>query len=152
MLPEVSIGVKVLLAIILCNTGMGLLMVVLRELKAPNTTKGRILIGAAVLTEIIIILTFGLVSGFVVRGVASVPHILVNIGIVISFLVVVFLVILKYSERFGNFLTKKGDGGFKHTHCNYFIPYISFYIWIHGIAYRNRRFCCGFIPAKCKKC
>ncbi|MFN3532579.1 MAG: cation:proton antiporter, partial [Candidatus Brocadia sp.] len=111
LLPDVSIGVKVLLAIILCNTGMGLLTAVLRELKALNTPEGRILIGAAVLTEIIVILTFGLVSGFVVRGIASVPHILVNVGIVISFVVIVFLVILKYSERFGNFLTKRVTEG-----------------------------------------
>ncbi len=111
LLPDVSIGVKVLLAIILCNTGMGLLMEILRELKAMNTTEGRILIGAAVLTEIIVILTFGLVSGFVVRGVASVPHILVSVGIAISFLLIVLITILKYGERFGNFLTKRVTEG-----------------------------------------
>lgn len=111
LLPDASTGTKLLIAIILCNTGMGLLMAVLGELKLINTPEGRILTGAAVITEIIVILTFGLVSGFVVRGGASVPHILVTIGIAISFLAIILVTILRYGERFGNFLTKRVTEG-----------------------------------------
>lgn len=111
LLPDASTGTKLLVAIVLCNTGMGLLMAVLSELKIINTPEGRILTGAAVITEIIVILTFGLISGFVVRGGTSVPHILVTIGIAISFLAIILVIILRYGEGFGNFLTKKATEG-----------------------------------------
>ncbi|MCF6154933.1 MAG: cation:proton antiporter [Candidatus Brocadia sp.] len=111
LLPDASTGTKLLIAILLCNTGMGLLMAVLGELKIINTPEGRILTGAAVITEIIVILTFGLISGFVVRGGTSVPHILVTIGIAISFLAIILVIILRYGEGFGNFLTKRVTEG-----------------------------------------
>ncbi len=111
LLPDATTGAKLLIAILLCNTGMGLLMAVLGELKLINTQEGRILTGAAVITEIIVILTFGLVSGFVVRGGTSIPHILVTIGIAISFLAIILIIILRYGEKFGNFLTKRVTEG-----------------------------------------
>ena len=47
LLPDTSSGTKLLLAIILCNTGTGLLVAVLKELKAMNTLEGRVITGAA---------------------------------------------------------------------------------------------------------
>lgn len=110
-LPDASNGTKMLLAIILASTGMGLLTAILGELKAINTLEGRILIGAGVLTEIMVILSFGLVSGFVVREGSSLLHILVSVGIAISFLTIALVIILRYSEKFGNFLTKRAKEG-----------------------------------------
>ncbi|WP_347272985.1 cation:proton antiporter [Candidatus Kuenenia sp.] len=110
-LPDASNGTKMLLAIIMCNTGMGLLTAVLGELKVINTLEGRILIGAAVITEIVVILSFGLVSGFVVREGHSLMHILVSVCIAISFLIIALIIILRYSEKFGSFLTKRAAAG-----------------------------------------
>ena len=106
-LPDATNGTKMLIAIVLCSTGMGLLTAVLGELKSLHTLEGRILIGAGVLTEIVVILSFGLVSGFVVQEGSSLLHILVSVGIAISFMVIALIITLKYSEKFGNFLTKR---------------------------------------------
>jgi len=111
LLPDVPIGAKVLLAIILCNTGMGLLVAILRELKAMNTPEGRILVGAAVLTEIIVILTFGVVSEFAARGGVSLMGMSVSFGIAITSLIISLITILRYSEKFGNFLTRRMTEG-----------------------------------------
>ncbi|MCR4321390.1 MAG: cation:proton antiporter [Candidatus Brocadiaceae bacterium] len=111
LLPDTSSGTKLLLAIILCNTGMGLLMVILRELKAMNTPEGRILIGAAVLTEIIVILTFGVVSEFAARGGVSFIGMSVSFGIAITSLIISLITILRYGEKFGNFLTSRMTEG-----------------------------------------
>ncbi|HHT9116001.1 MAG TPA: cation:proton antiporter, partial [Candidatus Wunengus californicus] len=110
-LPDTSVGTKLILAIILCNTGMGLLMVILGELKAMNTPEGRILIGAAVLTEIIVILTFGVVSEFVARGGVSFIGMSVSFGIAIASLIISLITILRYGEKFGNFLTRRMTEG-----------------------------------------
>ena len=110
-LPDASNGTKMLLAIILASTGMGLLTAILGELKAMNTLEGRILIGAGVLTEIMVILSFGLVSGFVAREGNSFLHILVSVCIAISFLTIALVIILRYSEKFGSFLTKRAKEG-----------------------------------------
>ena len=111
LLPDVPIGAKVLLAIILCNTGMGLLVAILRELKAMNTPEGRILVGAAVLTEIIVILTFGVVSEFAARGGVSLMGMSVSFGIAITSLIISLITILRYGEKFGNFLTRRMTEG-----------------------------------------
>lgn len=107
LLPDTSDGTKLLLAIILCNSSTGLLLAILSELKAMNTLEGRVIAGATILTDIVIILTFGVVSGVVAKGGVSLLGISVSFGIAICFLVVAVIIIFKYGEKFGNFLTKR---------------------------------------------
>ncbi len=111
LLPDTSSGTKLLLAIILCNSSTGLLLAVLSELKAINTLEGRVIAGATILTDIVVILTFGVVSEFAARGGVSFIGMSVSFGIAITSLIISLITILRYGEKFGNFLTRRMTEG-----------------------------------------
>ena len=113
LLPGVPVGPKLILAIILCCGSTGLLLATLQELKAINTLEGKVLTGAVILTEVIVILTFGIVSGVVVRGGIPIHGVVATIGIVLAFLAVIIVPNLIYAERLKNFLTRKVPEGLK---------------------------------------
>ncbi len=135
-LSDSAFSSKLLLAIIICNTSTGLLFAILTELKAMNTIEGRIITGATLLTEIIVILTFGIASGIATKGEVSVTNLLVTTGIAFSFLVVVLIIALKYGERFGNFLTSRAAEGLKISiviTVSLLFAFISGSIGLHGV-------------------
>ncbi|HHT9145493.1 MAG TPA: cation:proton antiporter [Candidatus Wunengus sp. YC61] len=111
LLPDTSSGTKLLLAIILCNSSTGLLLAVLSELKAINTLEGRVIAGATILTDIVVILIFGVVSEFAARGGVSLMGMSVSFGIAITSLIISLITILRYGEKFGNFLTRRMTEG-----------------------------------------
>ncbi|MGQ3683670.1 MAG: cation:proton antiporter domain-containing protein [Candidatus Loosdrechtia sp.] len=107
LLPDASSGAKILLAIVLCNSCTGSLQAVLNELKVVDTRDGRIMMGASILTDVVVLLTFGVITGFVVSGGISLPVMFMRFGIAFIFVAVVLVAILRYGERFGNFLTRR---------------------------------------------
>lgn len=109
--PDTSVGTKLILAIILCNTATGLKLAVLKELKAINSLEGRVITGATVLTDIVVFLTFGVVSEFAARGGVSFVGMSVSFGIAITLVIISLITILKYGEKFGNFLTRRMTEG-----------------------------------------
>ncbi|TLD40742.1 MAG: Na+/H+ antiporter [Candidatus Jettenia ecosi] len=136
LLPGATFGANLILAIIICNTSTGLLFAILSELKAINTLEGRVITGATILTEIIVILTFGIVSGIAVRGEVSVLGVLVTVVIAFSFLAIVLISVLKYGESFGNFLTSKFAEGLKISivvTLSLLFAFISGSIGLHGV-------------------
>ncbi len=136
LLSDSAFSSKLLLAIIICNTSTGLLFAILTELKAMNTIEGRIITGATLLTEIIVILTFGIASGIATKGEVSVTNLLVTTGIAFSFLLVVLVIVLKYGERFGNFLTSRAAEGLKISiviTVSLLFAFISGSIGLHGV-------------------
>ena len=136
LLSDAAFSSKLLLAIIICNTSTGLLFAILSELKIMDTLEGRIIIGATLLTEIIVILTFGIVSGIATKNEVSVMNILVTAGIAFSFLAVVLIIVIKYGERFGNFLTSKVAEGLKISIViilSLMFAFISGSIGLHGV-------------------
>lgn len=136
LISDDSFNSKLLLAIIICNTSTGLLFAILSELKAMNTLEGRIITGATILTEIIVILTFGIASGIATKGEVSVMNVLVTSGIAFSFLAVVLIIVLRYGERFGNFLTSRVAEGLKISIViilSLLFAFISGSIGLHGV-------------------
>ncbi len=136
LLSDASVNSKIVLAIILCNTSTGLLFAILNELKALNTLEGRIITGATLLTEIIVILTFGIVSGIATKGVVSAMNVLFTVGIAFSFLTIVLTIAIKYGERFGNFLTNKTAESLKISIVmvlSLLFAFISGSIGLHGV-------------------
>ncbi|HHT9139550.1 MAG TPA: cation:proton antiporter domain-containing protein [Candidatus Tripitaka californicus] len=113
LLTDTPVGSKLILAIILCCSSTGLLLATLQELKAINTPEGKVLTGATILTDVIVILTFGIVSGVVVRGGIPIHGVVATIGIVLAFLAVIVVPNLIYAERLENFLTRKVPEGLK---------------------------------------
>jgi Kef-type K+ transport system membrane component KefB len=113
LLPDTPIGPKLLLAIILCSSSIGLVLATLYEIKAIDTPEGKVLTGAIILTDIIVILAFGVVSGVVARGSVHILGVVATIGIVLTFLSTIFVTNLLYAEGLGNFLTKKVPEGLK---------------------------------------
>ena len=113
LLPDVPIGSKLVLSIILCCTSVGLITATLIELKAMNTLEGRIIIGSSVLADIIVYLAFGVVSGFLVRGTLPLLGVMISIGIVLAFLATILIVVLKFGERIGDFTTRRIPEGLK---------------------------------------
>lgn len=136
LLSDAAFSSKLLLAIIICNTSTGLLFAILSELKAMNTPEGRIITGATLLTEIIVILTFGIVSGIATKGEVSVMNVVITTGIAFSFLAIVLVIVTKYGERFGNFLTSKVAEGLKISIViilSLMFAFISGSIGLHGV-------------------
>lgn len=136
LLSDAAFSSKLLLAIIICNTSTGLLFAILSELKVINTIEGRIITGATILTEIIVILTFGIASGIATKGEVSVLNVLVTAGIAFSFLAAVLIFVLKYGERFGNFLTSRVAEGLKISIViilSLLFAFISGSIGLHGV-------------------
>ena len=136
LLPDTSMGAKLLLAIVICNTSTGLLFAILSELKAMNTLEGRIITGATILTEIIVILTFGIASGIAAKGEFSVAGVFITAGIAFSFLAIVMIIILRYGESFGNFLTNRVAEGLKISIVailSLLFAFISGSIGLHGV-------------------
>jgi Kef-type K+ transport system membrane component KefB len=107
LLPDASTGTKILLAIILCNSCTGSLQAVLSELKVVNTRDGRIMMGATILTDVVVLLTFGVMTGFVVGEGMSLLNVSMSFGIAFGFVAIVLVAILRYGEKFGNFLTRR---------------------------------------------
>ncbi|MCF6159538.1 MAG: cation:proton antiporter [wastewater metagenome] len=107
LLPDASNGTKLLLAVVLGSTSTGLLFAILNELKAMNSLEGRVIVGATILSEIIVILIFGVISGIVVKGGISLLGISVSFGIALLFLIIAIVIIFKYGEKLGSFLTNR---------------------------------------------
>ncbi|HHT9119560.1 MAG TPA: cation:proton antiporter domain-containing protein [Candidatus Hypogeohydataceae bacterium YC41] len=113
LLPDTPLSSKLILSIILCCTSTGLIAATLSELKAINTLEGRILLGGAIITDIMVFLVFGIVSGIVVKGEAPILGVMITVGIVFSFLAAILVASLRYGERVGDFATRKVPEGIK---------------------------------------
>jgi Kef-type K+ transport system membrane component KefB len=88
--------------------------------------EGRVLAGATLLTEIIVILAFSIISGIVVRGGVPVHGVGITIGIVMAFVAVVIVTNLKFGEKMGNFLTRRMPEGLKIFYAAVFCLLLAF--------------------------
>lgn len=107
MLPGITLPAKLFLAVALCATSMAVKVRVLAELKMVNTVEGRIIIGAALVDDIIALMLLGVASGIALSGTISYIGLGITGGISILFLFVVAILSLKFHQAFGNFVTKR---------------------------------------------
>lgn len=113
LLPDTPLSTKILLSIILCESSTVVLISMLSELKALNTQEGRITIGASILTDVSVLLAFGIISGIAVKD--EIPLLGVSISIVIMFIFLAAVIVstLLFGEKFGGFVTRKVPEGLK---------------------------------------
>ena len=113
MLPESPLETKLFLAITLCATSVAIKLRVLDELNMLDTTEGRIIIGAAIVDDVITLLLLGMVSGIAISGKVSFVSLGITGGISLAFLFTVGILSLKFNWAFGDFVTRKLPEGLK---------------------------------------
>lgn len=107
MLPESPLETKLFLAITLCATSVAIKLRVLDELKMLDTTEARIIIGAAIVDDVITLLLLGMVSGIAISGKVSFVSLSITGGMSLLFLFAVGILSLKFNWAFGNFVTRR---------------------------------------------
>ena len=115
LLPDATLGTKVLLSIILCASSVGIKVKVLEELNALNTLEGRIVIGASFLADVVTLLVFGIACGIITRGSIHVLGVIATMGIIAFFISAIIITSLVYSEGLGEFITRRVPEGLKFS-------------------------------------
>ena len=87
LIPDISLHTSLFLGAALGATSVAITVMVLRELRMDNTKVARIILGAAVLDDILGLLLLAIVSGIVVTGGIDATQILVVIAMTTVFLV-----------------------------------------------------------------
>lgn len=86
LIPDISLHTSLFIGAALGATSIGISVMVLQELKMENTKIARIILGAAVLDDILGLLLLSIVSGIVVTGGFDAEQVLVVIGMTTIFL------------------------------------------------------------------
>lgn len=113
MLPEAPLETKLFLGITLSATSVAITLRVMDELKMLNTTEARIVLGAAILDDVIVLMLLGMVSGIALSGRISFIGLGITGGISLMFLFAVCIASLRYNLAFGDFVTKRLPEGLK---------------------------------------
>ena len=85
--PEVSLNSDMFVAATLGATSVGITAEVLREIGRDSSKEGHIILGAAVIDDILGLLTLAVVSGIVVSGNVDISNILSIVALAMAFLV-----------------------------------------------------------------
>ncbi len=112
-LPDASIHTRLFLAASLCATSVAIKLKVFHELGRLQTTEARIVIGAAVIDDILVLLILAAISGIAITGQFSPAGVAVTGGAAVAFLLALGVVSLRYGEVFGDFVTRKCPEGIK---------------------------------------
>ena len=86
LIPDISLHTSLFLGAALGATSIGISVMVLQELKMESTKVARIILGAAVLDDILGLLMLSIVSGIVVTGGINAAQILIVIAMTVIFL------------------------------------------------------------------
>jgi Kef-type K+ transport system membrane component KefB len=107
LLPEAPAYTHFFMAVTLCATSIGITVRVFDELGKLDTLEARLVIGAAIIDDILALFAVGIMSGLVLTGQFAVEGVLITVGLAILFLSSILVPTLKYGRRFGNFATEK---------------------------------------------
>lgn len=107
MLPEAPMETKLFLAITLCATSVAIKLRVLDELQMLGTVEGRIILGAAIVDDVIVLMLLGMISGIALSGKISFIGLIITGSISLLFLFAVGITSLRYNLIFGDFVTRK---------------------------------------------
>jgi Kef-type K+ transport system membrane component KefB len=86
LIPDINLHTSLFLGATLAATSVGITAMVLRELHQENSSTARIILGAAVLDDILGLLMLAIISGIVVSGSVDMLHISMTIIMALVFL------------------------------------------------------------------
>ncbi len=107
LLPDASIYTRLFLAITMCATSVGVTVRVLEELGKLQSKEARVIIGAAIIDDILVLLILGVVSGMILTGGLAVHSLAISGGMAVGFVGAVTVIALKLSKPFGDVVTRK---------------------------------------------
>ncbi|MCQ4574388.1 MAG: cation:proton antiporter [Candidatus Brocadiales bacterium] len=107
LLPDASFSTHIFLAITLSATSVGLTVRVFEELGKLQSNEARIIIGAAIIDDILVLIVLGIFSGMMLTGSLAVHSLAISGGMAVGFVGVVTVIALKLSKPFGNVVTRK---------------------------------------------
>ncbi|MFQ5863325.1 MAG: cation:proton antiporter, partial [Candidatus Brocadiales bacterium] len=113
LLPDASLHARLFLVASLCATSVAIKLKVFHELGKLQTTEAKIVIGAAVVDDALVLLILAAISGIAITGQFSAGGIAVTATVAVAFLSALGVVSLRYGESFGNLVTRKCPEGIK---------------------------------------
>ncbi len=113
LLPDASIHTRLFLAASLCATSVAIKLKVFHELGRLHTTEAKIVIGAAVIDDVIVLLILAGITGIAMTGQFSPEGIVITGVIAIAFLTALGAISLFYGEAFGEIVSRKCPEGIK---------------------------------------
>lgn len=113
LLPDASLNTRLFLAVSLCATSVAIKLKVFHELGRLQSTEAKIVIGAAVIDDVLVLLVLAAITGIAMTGQFSPGGVAATAAIAIAFLMALGALSLFYGEAFGDFVTRKCPEGIK---------------------------------------
>lgn len=110
LLPQAPASTHLFLGATLTATSVGITARVLKDMNRLNTPESGIILGAAVIDDILGLVVLAVVSGFVTAGAVSLAGTMAILLKAVGFLVIAFLVGRRVAHYLGGVATALGDG------------------------------------------
>ncbi len=107
LIPDAPFATQIFLAITLCATSVGITVRVFEELGKLQSSEARIIIGAAIIDDVLVLLILGVMSGMMLTGSLAVTNIVISGVMAVGFVAAVTVISWKLSKRFGDVVTRK---------------------------------------------
>ncbi len=107
LLPDATFGTRIFLAITLCATSVGLTVRVFEELGKLQSKEARIIIGAAIIDDVLVLLALGIISGMILTGGLAIKNLAISGGMAVGFVATIAAISLYLSRPFGDVVTRK---------------------------------------------
>ncbi len=107
LLPDASVYTRLFLAITLCATSVGITVRVLDEIGKSQSNEARIILGAAIIDDVLVLLVLGVISGMILTGGLAVTSLAISVAMAVGFVAAITVISLKLSKGFGDIVTRK---------------------------------------------
>ncbi|MFQ5863322.1 MAG: cation:proton antiporter [Candidatus Brocadiales bacterium] len=107
LLPDASVYTRLFLAITLCATGVGIIARVFDEIGKSRSNEARVIIGAAIIDDVLVLLILGVVSSVILMGGLTVTSLAISGVTAVGFVAAIVAISLKLSKAFGDIVTRK---------------------------------------------
>ena len=145
IIPEAGFNVHLFIGATLTATSVGITARVLKDLNKLNTPEAKIILGAAVIDDVLGLIVLSIVCGIVISGVVSVSSIAYISATSVIFLVGSILVGLWLSPKIGAWVSKMKVEGMKIVTAFLFLFAMSYLADMAGLATIVGAFAAGLV-------
>ena len=107
LLPDAPFYTRLFLATTLCATSIAIPVRVFEEMGKLQSNEARIIIGAAIIDEVLGLIILGVVSGMILAGGVAATSLAITGTMAVGFVGAVVAISLKFSGAFGDVVTRK---------------------------------------------
>ncbi len=107
LLPDAPFYTHLFLATTLCATSIAIPVRVFEEMGKLQSNEARVIIGAAIIDEVLGLIILGVVSGMILAGGVAATSLAITGTMAVGFVGVVVAISLKFSRAFGDVVTRR---------------------------------------------